>query len=73
MRLLKCIGISLKNHRFRQDGIEKNPAVVEKSGVLPYRTGAQAQKYLQIVRFIPQKTESIFYHNITAIERVLLI
>ncbi|XP_012535365.2 uncharacterized protein LOC105836104 [Monomorium pharaonis] len=60
-------------HRFRQDGVEKNPNVVEQSGVLPYRAGAQAQKYLQIARFIPKRTDNIpSYNMLTAIERCTL-
>jgi hypothetical protein len=59
-------------HRFRQDGIEKNPTVVEQSGVLPYRAAAQAQKYLQIVRFIPEKINPLSYNIITDIERCTL-
>lgn len=66
----------IKNHRFRQDGIEKNPTVLQKSGVLPYSAGGQAQKYLQILRFIPEKTISPYvlpYDIINDIERVSLI
>ncbi|XP_025994720.2 uncharacterized protein LOC105203338 [Solenopsis invicta] len=60
-------------HRFRQDGIEKNPYVVEQSGVLPYRAGAQAQKYLQIARFIPDRTDNNpSFNMLTAIERCTL-
>lgn len=60
----------MKNRRFRQDGVEKNPHVVEQSGVLPFRAGAQAQKYLQIMRFIPEKTNNLLYNQMTDIERV---
>lgn len=78
MRLLKCIiCISncciLKNYRFRQDGIEKNPSVVEQSGILPYKAGVQAQKYLQLIRFIPEKTSRLLENTMTDIEKVNLI
>lgn len=66
----------IKNHRFRQDGIEKNPAVQQQSGILPYRAAGQAQKYLQILRFVPEKTLSeisLPYNIISDIERVSLI
>ncbi|XP_018398035.1 PREDICTED: uncharacterized protein LOC108776035 [Cyphomyrmex costatus] len=59
-------------HRFRQDGIEKNPIVIEQSGVLPYRSGYQAQKYLQIIRFIPEETSRLLYNIMTDIERCTL-
>ncbi|XP_050446645.1 uncharacterized protein LOC126849116 [Cataglyphis hispanica] len=62
-------------HRFRQDGIEKNPTVLQKSGVLPYSAGRQAKKYLQILRFIPEKTISPYvlpYDIINDIERCTL-
>ncbi|XP_071627923.1 uncharacterized protein [Temnothorax longispinosus] len=60
-------------HRFRQDGIEKNPNVIEQSGVLPYRAASQAQKYVVITRFIPEKTDLIRWDNIlTDIERCTL-
>lgn len=59
-------------HRFRQDGVEKNPNVVEQSGVLPFRAGAQAQKYLQIMHFIPEETNNLLYSQMTDIERCTL-
>ncbi|KAL6254281.1 hypothetical protein P5V15_014896 [Pogonomyrmex californicus] len=59
-------------HRFRQDGIEKNPTVQEQSGVLPYRAGNQAQKYLQILRFISEEANTFDYDIITNIERCTL-
>ncbi|XP_029678047.1 uncharacterized protein LOC115244498 [Formica exsecta] len=62
-------------HRFRQDGIEKNPTVLQQSGVLPYRAAGQAQKYLQILRFIPEKTIAPYvlpYDIISDIERCTL-
>lgn len=62
----------IKNYRFRQDGIEKNPTVLEQSGVLPYRTAGQAQKYAQILKFIPQKLIAVPYNIISDIERVSL-
>jgi len=70
LRLLKCIIDILKNYRFRQDGIVKNPNVVEQSGVLPYKAGVQAQKYVQIIRFIPETTSRLLDNIITDIERV---
>jgi len=60
----------VKNHRFRQDGIVKNPAVVEQSGVLPYRAAGQAQKYVAITRFIPEKTNPLQDNTLTDVERV---
>jgi len=64
----------IKNCRFRQDGIEKNPIVVEQSGVLPYKTGSQAHKYSQIIRFIPDKQSNNLPYNImTDVERVSLM
>ncbi|XP_070159046.1 uncharacterized protein [Polyergus mexicanus] len=62
-------------HRFRQDGIEKNPTVLQQSGVLPYRAAGQAQKYLQILRFIPEKTIAPYvlpYDIISDVERCTL-
>ncbi|XP_011055834.1 PREDICTED: uncharacterized protein LOC105146903 [Acromyrmex echinatior] len=60
-------------HRFRQDGIVKNPNVVEQSGVLPYKAGIQAQKYVQIIHFIPETTSRLLDDNIiTDIERCTL-
>ena len=72
LRLLKCI-IDIyifKNCRFRQDGIVKNPNVVEQSGVLPYKAGVHAHKYVQIIRFIPETTSRLLDNIITDIERV---
>ncbi|GAB1864343.1 N-acetylmuramoyl-L-alanine amidase [Camponotus japonicus] len=72
------LNIDLRNlavgimHRFRQDGIEKNPTVLEQSGVLPYRTAGQAQKYAQILNFIPQKLIAVPYNIISDIERCTL-
>lgn len=59
-------------HRFRQDGIERNPTVVEQSGVLPYRAAGQAQKYVVISRFIPEKNDNLPYNILTDIERCSL-
>ncbi|KYN34770.1 hypothetical protein ALC56_10738 [Trachymyrmex septentrionalis] len=60
-------------HRFRQDGIVKNPNVIEQSGVLPYKAGVQAQKYVQIIHFIPEATNRLLDDNIiTDIERCTL-
>lgn len=65
----------VKNYRFRQDGIVKNPAVVEQSGVLPYRAADQAHKYVVITHFIPEETNTYtsLYNILTDIERVSLM
>lgn len=70
MKLLKFIALASQNCRFRQDGIERNPTVVEQSGVLPYRAAGQAQKYVVISRFIPEKNDNLPYNILTDIERV---
>lgn len=62
----------VKNHRFRQDGIVKNPNVVEQSGVLPYRAASQAHKYVVISRFIPEKMDPLQSNTLTDVERVSL-
>ncbi|XP_072752616.1 uncharacterized protein [Anoplolepis gracilipes] len=59
-------------HRFRQDGITKNPTVQQQSGVIPYRAAEQAQKYLQVLRFIPERTITFPYDIISDIERCTL-
>ncbi|XP_011864273.1 PREDICTED: uncharacterized protein LOC105560092 [Vollenhovia emeryi] len=59
-------------HRFRQDGIVKNPHVIEQSGVLPYRAAGQAQKYVVIARFIPEERGHLPYNILTDIERCTL-
>ncbi|KAL0102783.1 hypothetical protein PUN28_018225 [Cardiocondyla obscurior] len=61
-------------HRFRQDGIEKNPAVVEQDGVLPYRKSGQSQKNVVINRFIPDRLipNHDSYNMLTDVERCTL-
>nr|XP_012215807.1 PREDICTED: uncharacterized protein LOC105668157 [Linepithema humile] len=59
-------------HRYRQDGIVENPAVLQQSGVLPYRLSYQGQKYLQIRQFITQKVNQLPYNIITDVERCTL-
>ncbi|EZA47608.1 hypothetical protein DMN91_012408 [Ooceraea biroi] len=59
-------------HRFRQDGIVKIPSVPKKSRVLPYMVDEQGEKYLQILRFIPENSPVLPYDVITDIERCTL-
>ncbi|KYN10547.1 hypothetical protein ALC57_17152 [Trachymyrmex cornetzi] len=68
---LRALTIAIM-HRFRQDGIVRNPNVVEQPGVLPYKAGVQAQKYVQIIRFIPETTSRLLDNIITDIEKCTL-
>ncbi|KAJ8683488.1 hypothetical protein QAD02_019280 [Eretmocerus hayati] len=60
-------------HRFRQDGIVRDPRVIAKDGIIPYApNGEQFYRHSQLLRMIPQNAFVFPNNSISAVERCSL-